>query len=580
MKITVYKTDKKVQEVPESSTERRAVDGFFLTIIDGVLIDATCGYTSTGVLTIPDDVKVIGKQAFEDAYVQEVILPAGIESIEDEAFKRSTLRKIDLTNVKAMGDRVFEFSELREVTYSKYLTYVPEMCFKDSKLAAFEIPKQVTALKTGCFDNTNLKTINLSGIITLGNCIFCNCLSLREIILPETITKIPVGFCRRCQRLEKINLSYVQFIGMYAFSGCSNLDTGNLSAEIDKYAFEGTAVRNLEIKNISKVDECAYRGCDKLESVAISGNGIIPSGLFARCSKLNNVTINEGITGIGESAFRETSIKKLILPSTVITVNDNAFAYCGQLEEAVLDEKLNFIGCRAFINTVSLSEISIPDKVENIGLKCFSYSGIKNVKLPKNNSFTAIYDKTFFECANLEEVILPDNICQIYSCAFANCKSLQRINLDKINLLYDEAFFGTALEQITLTAKKIGSWVFAKCKNLKEADLSGITDRQINSYLFFECTTLTKVNLPKNQIRLFNDNCFYHTAIKEITFDAKRIIVSSNAFGLTNLKKVVISENCDNILLKDYAFHQAEIEEFVIPDFLEKVVNNNLDRIF
>lgn len=580
MKITVYKTDKKVQEVPESNTERRAVDGFFLTIIDGVLIDATCGYTSTGVLTIPDDVKVIGKQAFEDAYVQEVILPAGIESIEDEAFKRSTLRKIDLTNVKAMGDRVFEFSELREVTYSKYLTYVPEMCFKDSKLAAFEIPKQVTVLKTGCFDNTNLKTINLSGIITLGNCIFCNCLSLREIILPETITKIPVGFCRRCQRLEKINLSYVQFIGMYAFSGCSNLDTGNLSAEIDKYAFEGTAVRNLEIKNISKVDECTYRGCDKLESVAISGNGIIPSGLFARCSKLKNVTINEGITGIGESAFRETAIKKLILPSTVITVNDNAFAYCGQLEEAVLDEQLNFIGYQAFMNTASLSGISIPDKVESIGSKCFSYSGIKNVKLPKNNSFTAIYAKTFFECVNLKEVILPDNICQIDSCAFANCKSLQRINLDKINLLYDEAFFGTALEQITLTAKKIGSWVFAKCKNLKEADLTGITDRQINSYLFFECTNLTKVNLPKNQIRLFNDNCFYHTALEEIVFDAKEVTVRRGAFGLTNLKKVVISENCDNILLKDYAFHQAEIEEFVIPDFLEKVVNNNLDRIF
>lgn len=580
MKITVYKTDKKVQEVPESSTERRSIDGFFLTIIDGVLIDATCGYTSTDVLTIPDDVKVIGKQAFEDAYVQEVILPAGIESIEDEAFKNSTLRKIDLTNVKAMGDRVFEFSELREVTYSKYLTYVPEMCFKDSKLAAFEIPKQVTALKTGCFDNTNLKTINLSGIITLGNCIFCNCLSLREIILPETITKIPVGFCQRCQRLEKINLSYVQFIGMCAFSGCSNLDAGNLSAEIDKYAFEGTAVRNLEIKNISKVDECAYRGCNKLESITISGNGIIPSGLFAGCSKLKNVTINEGITGIGESAFRETVIKKLILPSTVITVNDNTFAYCEQLEEAVLDEQLNFIGCQAFINTVSLSEISIPDKVENIGSKCFSYSGIKNVKLPKNDSFTVIYGKTFFECANLEEVILPDNICQIDSCAFANCKSLQRINLDKINLLYDEAFFETALEQITLTAKKIGPWVFAKCKNLKEADLTGISDSQINSHLFFECTNLTKVSLPENQIRIFNDNCFYHTAIKEITFDAKRIIVSSNAFGLTNLKKVVISENCDDILFQNGAFRLAEVDEFVIPDFLEKVVNNNFDRIF
>lgn len=123
MKITTYKTDKKVQAISESSTERRVVDGFFLTIIDGVLIDVEYGNTSADVLTIPDDVRVISKQAFEDACVKEVILPTGLESIEDEAFKNSTLRKIDLTNVKAMGGRVFEFSDLREVTYSKHLNY-------------------------------------------------------------------------------------------------------------------------------------------------------------------------------------------------------------------------------------------------------------------------------------------------------------------------------------------------------------------------------------------------------------------------------------------------------------------------
>lgn len=580
MKITVYKTDKKVQEVPESSTERRSIDGFFLTIIDGVLIDATGGYTSTGVLTIPDDVKVIGKQAFEDAYVQEVILPAGIESIEDEAFKNSTLRKIDLTNVKAIGDRVFEFSELKEVTYSKYLTYIPEMCFKDSKLAEFDIPKQVKTLKDNCFKNTNLKTIDLSEITVLGNGIFFNCLNLKKIILPKTITEIPDYFCCRCQCLEKIDLSHVKVIGNSAFCGCSNLDAGSLSAKIDKYAFEGTAVRHLEIKYISKVDEGAYRGCDKLESVVIRGNGAIPSGLFAGCNRLKNVIIDEGVTSIRESAFRETAIEKLVLPSTVITVNDGAFADCGQLKEAILDEKLSFIGYRAFVNTTLLTEISIPDGVEYIGSECFSYSGIRNVKLPENGFFAVVRRKTFFECVNLEEVMLPDNICQIDDCAFANCKSLQNINLDKIQLLYNYVFERTALEHVTLTAGKIGAGVFAQCKNLKKADLTGISASQINCHLFFECTNLTKVSLPKNQIRIFNDNCFYHTAIKEITFDAKRIIVSSNAFGLTNLKKVVISENCDNILFQNGAFRLAEVEEFVIPDFLEKAVNNNFDRIF
>lgn len=205
---------------------------------------------------------------------------------------------------------------------------------------------------------------------------------------------------------------------------------------------------------------------------------------------------------------------------------------------------------------------------------------LQNVKLPKNDFFTVIYDKTFFECANLEEVILPDSIYQIGSYAFANCKSLQRINLDNIKLLYDKAFAGTALEKITLTARKIGSWAFAQCKNLREADLSGITDRQINSHLFFECTSLAKISLPKEQIRIFDSNCFYHTALEKIVFDAKEVIVRQGAFGLTNLKKVVIGKTCDSIQMHDYAFHQADVEEFVIPESLSKHFNVTLDRIF
>lgn len=580
MKITVFKTNKEIQEVPESNTERRVVDGCFLTIIGGVLIDVECEYTSTGVLTIPDDVKIIGKQAFENVCVQEIILPAGLESIEDEAFKNSTLRKIDLTNVKAMGNRVFEFSDLREVTYSKYLDYVPEMCFKDSKLAEFEIPKQVKTLKANCFENTNLKTIDLSEITALDNGIFFGCFNLKEIILSKTITEIPNDFCCRCQCLEKIDLSHIKVIGNSAFCGCTNLNVGSLSAKIDKYAFEGTAVRHLKIEDISKIGENVYLSCDKLESVVIKGNGAIPSGLFAGCNRLKDVTIGEEVTSVEDAAFSDTAIEKLVLPSTVVAVKDNAFANCRQLKEVVLDEKLNFIGRQAFMNTVSLSKINIPDEVEYIGPECFSHSGIKSVKLPENSSYTVVYRKTFFKCVNLEEVMLPDNICQIDSCAFASCQSLQRINLDKIQLLDNYVFERTALEYVTLTARKIGSGVFVQCKNLKKADLSGISASQINCHLFFECTNLTKVSLPKNQIRIFNDNCFYHTAIKEIAFDAKRIIVNPGAFGLTNLKKVVISENCDDILFQNGAFRLAEIDEFVIPDFLEKVVNNNLDRIF
>lgn len=580
MKLTVYKTNKAIQEVPESSTERRVVDGFFLTIVDGVLVDVEDSSTSSDVLTIPDDVKAINEQAFEDVCVKEVILPAGLESIEDEAFKNSALTKIDLTNVKFLGNKVFEFSELREITYSKYLTYIPERCFRGSSLAEFEIPKQVTALKTGCFEGTNLERIDLSGIITLEEFVFFDCFNLKEIILSETITEIPDGFCRRCQCLEKINLSHVQFIGTSAFSECSNLDAGNLSAKIDRHAFEGTAVRNLDIKDISELDKGVYQNCENLESVTISGDRAIPDRLFSGCKNLKNVTIDEGITAVGDSAFSKTAVEKIILPSTVIVVRSDAFRECRQLREVILNDGLKTIAESAFKRTENLSEISIPNSVIHIGSGCFACSGIKSVKLPESGTFTVILWETFFGCKNLETVKLPDSVNVIDDYAFSECTSLKNINLEKIGSIGPSAFAKTALEKITLTVMETGPRAFAECENLKEADLSGIASGKINSRLFFECKNLSKVSLPKEQIKEFDDSCFYNTAIEEITFDAKNVVVESNAFGMTNLKKVVISENCDDILFQDYAFRQADVEEFVIPDFLEKVVNSDLNRMF
>lgn len=580
MKLTVYKTNKDIQEVPESNTERRIVDGFFLTIIDGALVDVEYSNASADVLTLPDDVKIIGKQAFENVCVEEVILPASVKAIEDEAFKSSTLAKIDLTNVKAMGNSVFEFSELRDVTYSKYLTYIPERCFRGTNLTAFEVPEQVTALKIGCFEGAKLERIDLSGITSLEEFIFFDCFNLKEIILSETITEIPDGFCRRCQSLEKIDLSHVKVIGMGAFSECSNLDAGSLSAKIDKCAFEGTAIRNLDIKDISKINEGVYQNCENLESVTINGDRAIPNGLFSKCKNLKNVTIGEGITAVGDASFFNTAVEKIILPSTVIVVRTEAFRDCRQLREVVLNDGLKTIAESAFKRTENLSEISIPDSVKHIGSGCFACSSIKNVKLPENNAFTAILWETFFGCENLETVKLPDSVNVIDEYAFSECTSLKNINLGKIQILGNNAFAKTALEKITLTARKIDSWVFAQCENLKEADLSGITSGKLNSHLFFECRNLSKVSLPKQQIKVFDDSCFYRTAIKEITFNAKKIIVGQNAFGKTNLKKVVISENCNDILFQDYAFHETEVEEFVIPDFLKKVINHDLERMF
>ena len=575
MKITTYETNKVAQDISESIV----VNGFSLTIVDGTLTSVKCNGDCEDVLILPDNVRIIDKVAFEFVRVKEVILPTGIDRMEDSAFGDSTIEKIDLTNVKFLGCRAFYRSELKEVVYSKYLTYVPEMCFKNTKLSKFDIPKQVTDLKSYCLANTNLEKIDLSGVTSLEEGVFSDCYGIKEIILPKTITEIPDVFCRRCCDLEKIDLSHVKKIGTGAFSGCSKLNAGSLSAKIGSIAFAGTAVKHLEIKNVAKLGEGAYQGCTHLESVTINGKGTIPSGLFLGCKNLKNITIGEGITTIGDSAFAETAVENIVLPSTLTMIASKAFKECKELKEIILNDGLKTILDLAFYLTKNLSKISIPDSVKYIGSKCFAYSGIENVKLPENNDYTEVSWKAFTGCKKLKSVKLPDSINAISDYAFNGCTSLQHINLEKIDRIGSSAFAETALKKITLNATIIDSWAFAQCEQLKEADLSGITAVSLRSHLFFNCRNLSKISLPKNQIILFDNSCLYCTAINEIVFDAKRVEVRSQAFGFTKLKKAVVDKSCDNIQLSDYAFRRADIGEFVIPDFMSTYLNNMIDKI-
>lgn len=527
MNITFLKTNKSVRkkynaEKSKKKSNVRKIDGFFLTIKDGILTCVENSKHSATVLTIPDDVRIIGKSAFSYVRVDEVILPETVEQIEDTAFKMSTIKRIDLTNIKSLGYAVFWRSSLEKVTYSKYLTYIPEKCFIMTNLSKFDVPEQVRILEPYCFFNTNLEKIDLSKITFLGTSVFTMCYHLKEIILSSTITEIPDQFCFNCHSLEYIDLSRIKVVGNAAFANCEKLNVGNLSIKIGNYAFAGTNVKHLTIEDVSKISAGAYSNCKHLESVKISGKDAIPDYLFAGCKNLNNITISEGITTIGERAFSgilgSASIKKIVLPSTVSTIKSSAFAECSELNEIALNNGLNTIEDNAFAGTKSLSEINIPDTVEHIGSECFTRSGLKKIKLPVNEKFRKISEDLFCDCENIQKIEFPDNIDKIDNCAFYGCESLRHANLENLSEIGVMAFSKTAFENITLTAKKIAVGAFEKCKNLKEADLSGITDYQLSSGLFSECKNLAKISLPKNQIKQFNKDCFRSTEIKEIIF--------------------------------------------------------------
>lgn len=104
-------------------------------------------------------------------------------------------------------------------------------------------------------------------------------------------------------------------IGMYAFSGCSSI--------------ESVIVPN----SITTVDVSAFRNCALLQNVEFYGNNnVVPVECFYECAALKNVRLSAYLTTIKSRAFAGcTSLEYLELPDTIQSISSNAFNGCDNL---------------------------------------------------------------------------------------------------------------------------------------------------------------------------------------------------------------------------------------------------------
>lgn len=95
-----------------------------------------------------------------------------------------------------------------------------------------------------------------------------------------------------------------------------------------------------------------YRVKDKIKAVEMSEEiTTIADFAFADCPAIETITLHEGITEIGENAFRGgKAFSKLKLPVTLKTISAGAFADCTGLEYMQIFENVEFIDDTAFDN--------------------------------------------------------------------------------------------------------------------------------------------------------------------------------------------------------------------------------------
>ena len=147
-------------------------------------------------------------------------------------------------------------------------------------------------------------------------------------------------------------------------------------------------------------------GCYSLSSVTIpEGVTSIGSSAFSGCSALTSITIPEGVTSIGSSAFSGCSgLTSVTIPKGVTSIGSSAFADCSSLTSVTIPEGVTDIGMYAFCNCTKLTSIIIPEGV------------------------TILSGTTFQGCTNLSELHIPDSVSYVSNGSSVGGTVLEREN--------------------------------------------------------------------------------------------------------------------------------------------------------
>ncbi len=270
--------------------------------------------------------------------------------------------------------------------------------------------------------------------------------------------------------------------------------------------------------------------------LTVSGVGAMedyPAGApwISYSMKVTSVVVQEGVTTIGNAAFRACSrVNTVSLPKSLTAIGDEAFRGCSAITSITVPEKTEKLGDRAFFACGALHEIQLPSGLAKIGGSAFeSCTALKTVDIPE--SVTEIGAAAFRGCAALERMELPGSVKHVTASLFSECESLKHVMLGEgIESIASEAFYGCGLEHIVIpiTVKTVYQTAFQECFALKTAEIAA---GEVEMAAFLDCWALQSVTLGKTVKRLGKNVFGGCTSLNSVTFLGAKPELADNTFN-------------------------------------------------
>ena len=575
-------------------------------------------------LVIPNDVTRINAYAFYSCEsIKSVDVPSSVTSIYYSAFSGCTgLTEITIpSSVTSIGWYTFEgCTSLKSVTIEEGVTGIGPYAFRDcTGLTEITIPSSVTSIYSSVFEGcSHLNELTLpfigekadgTGATYLGYIFGASSYSENSKYVPSRLKKVTVTGDK---------------IGDYAFDGCKYLTSITIGTGIKSMvnnAFGGcTSLAELTIPFVGQNADgtgATYFGYIFGDSSYSERSDYVPSGLrkvtiaggkiddyaFYRWNCLTSVTIEQGVTGLGNSAFSGcTGLTKITIPNSVTEIGSYAFGWCDDLTEVTIPQSVTSIGSYAFLWCTDLTEVTIPQSVTSIGPRAFSNcTGLTEITLPfvgekadgtgethfgyifgagrysyngdyvpsslKKVTITGgnIGSCAFYGCTSLTEVTIPSSVTSIDYYAFEGCRGLTAVHITDISAWYKISFSsyssnplyyaknlyvnGELLTNLVIPNDviEIKEYAFYNCESLKSVEIpSSVTG--VGNYAFSGCTGLTEVTIPSS-VTGVGDYAFSGcTGLTSATIPSSVTGVGNSAFsGCTGLTSVTIPRSVTSI---------------------------------
>ncbi|MBQ6165630.1 MAG: leucine-rich repeat protein [Clostridia bacterium] len=528
-RIGAYDID---EEIPWCSYRTQIQSVMIGNGVTGILYSSFYGCSSLTSVMIPDSVTSIGNYAFNGcSSLTEITIPDSVTSIGNYAF--SGCLSMEAFYV-GMYNSVYASDN--GVLFNKDMTSLIQ--YPEGKTdTEYTIPASVTSIGSSAFSGcSSLEGVTIpEGVTSIGSYAFSGCSSLESVTIPEGVTSIGNYMFSGCSSLMSVTIpGSVTSIGYRAFYNCSSLNAVYYTGTREEWNALGVSLYNpagivvccadaqwnvvasgncgnynWEVDNGSRYDVVFTLYSDGV--LRISGSGVIGPAdwdsmeempWYSYRTQIKSVVIENGVTGIGESAFSGCSIlTSVTIPGSVTSIGSYAFYGCSSLESVTIPGSVTSIGYRAFYNCSSLNAVyytgtreewnalgvsdyninyaavyctgSEPQVVKqgmcgrnisyvlddtgtltltgtgemiNYGWCSTSapwYSVKDQIKIVRvSDGITTISSSAFYMCYNLKSIELPESINTIEGCAFRGCYGLTSITIPaSVTTIVQDAFY-------------------------------------------------------------------------------------------------------------------------------------------